>query len=68
MLYSGKNIHLNFTIKSSFFNEIDCCTLGDFRKQFRHGGQSNTEIIITSRLHITNSHRTEKVVLNVKVI
>jgi len=41
-------LHLNFTIKSSFFNEIDYWTWSDFRKQFRGGGQSNTEIIITS--------------------
>jgi len=35
-------------IKSSFFDEIDYSTWGDFRKQFRHGGQSNTEKITTS--------------------
>jgi len=32
-------MHLNFTIKSGFFNEIDYWTWGDFRKHFRHGGQ-----------------------------
>jgi len=47
-LHSGKTMHLNFTIKSSFFNEIYYRTWGDFRKQFRHGCQSNTEKIITS--------------------
>jgi len=47
-LYPGKTTYLNFMIKSSFFNEIDYSTWGDFRKQFRHGGQSNTEKIITS--------------------
>jgi len=41
-------MYLHFTIKSSFFNEIDYWTWGDFRKQFRHGGQSNTKTIITS--------------------
>jgi len=45
---ASKAMHLNFTIKSSFFNEIYYWTWGDFRKQFRHEGQSNTEQIITS--------------------
>jgi len=41
-------MHLNFTIKSRFFNLIDYWTWGDFPKQFRHGGQGNTEVNITS--------------------
>jgi len=41
-------MYLNFTIKSSFFNEIDYWMWGGFRIQFRHGGQSNTEKIVTS--------------------
>jgi len=41
-------MYLNFMTKSSLFNEIDYWTWGDFRKQFRYGGQSNTEQIITS--------------------
>jgi len=45
MLYS---MYLNFTIKSSFFNDIDYWMWGDFRKQFRHEGQSNTEKMFTS--------------------
>jgi len=36
-------MHLNFTIKSSFFNEINYRTWGDFRKKFRHRGQNYTE-------------------------
>jgi len=41
-------MYLNVTIKSSFFNEIDYCTGGDFQKQFIHGGQGNTKKIFTS--------------------
>jgi len=41
-------LHLNFTIKSSFFNEIDYWTWSDFWKQFRHGSLSNTKTIVTS--------------------
>jgi len=41
-------MHLNFTTKASIFNEINYWTRGDFRKQFRHGGQRQTKKIITS--------------------
>jgi len=41
-------MYLNFMITSTFFNEIDYWTSDDFRKQFRQGGQSDTETIITS--------------------
>jgi len=44
---SGKNMHLNFMIKSSFIDEINFWTQNDIRKQFRHRGQSNTEKIIS---------------------
>jgi len=48
MLDKQVKLHLNFTIKSSFFNEIDYWTWSDFWKQFIHEGQSNTKTIITS--------------------
>jgi len=43
-----KNKHIHFTIKSSFFDEINYWMWGDFLKQFTHRGRSNTEQFITS--------------------
>jgi len=46
-------LHLNFTTKSSFFNEINYWTWSDFRKQFRHGGQSNTKQLLRALVNET---------------
>jgi len=43
-------MHLNFTMKSSFFNEIDYWTWGDSRKQFIRGGQMGGEVVKQSSL------------------
>jgi len=43
-----QNMYLHFTMKFSCINEIDFLTWSDFRKHFRHWGQSNTYDIITS--------------------
>jgi len=43
---SGKNLRVNFIIKSSFLDEINYWTWGGFWKQFRHRGYSNTDKII----------------------
>jgi len=45
-------MHLNITITFSLFNEIHNWTWGDFRKQFKHGGQSNTK---TSRAFVNET-------------
>jgi len=50
--------------ESSFFDEINYLTWGDFRKQFRHRVRTNTEKIITS---ICKGNTMKQDILNSKI-